>query len=624
MCGICGIVCDDKNIMIHERTLRDMNDAIRYRGPDDEGCYFSSGIGLAMRRLSIIDVEHGKQPVKNRDGSIVTVCNGEIYNFQELKDDLQKSGHVFKCKSDVEVIPHLYETFGLDFVKKLNGMFGLALWDSKHRRLIIARDRMGQKPLYWTHQRGVFVFASELKALIKHPECNREIDSLSLSKYLAYEYVPAPSTIFKSIYKLEPGTMLILEDGKISIQPYWNVPIDHEYQNISEKEAVTRFLSLFNKSVKRRLISDVPLGVFLSGGIDSSAIVATMADMMPRKDIKTFSISFKEKSFDESSYARKVADYLGTDHHERVFTPENLIDLLPEIARNLDEPFADASIVPTYALSKFTREYVTVALGGDGGDELLAGYPTFQADVYANRYMKLPAWLRNTVIEPLAKKLPVSNKNISYDFKIKQFIRGAKDLSSSRHITWIGSFSKSELRELLQFDVSERVYEDVYRHMSDANTASYGNKILYTYKKLYLAEDILTKVDRASMWTSLEARAPFLDHELVEFVAALPYNLKLHNLTLKYLLKRAVGDKLPSGIANRSKKGFGIPVAKWLKGPLKESAGDLLSADRITRQGFFKADVVTKLFDDHIKGKADNRKKLWTLMVFENWIDNWI
>lgn len=622
MCGICGIIHDDPSRPVGRHILEAMNHTMIYRGPDDEGYYLGRGAGLAMRRLSIIDVEGGHQPFLSEDGNAAAICNGEIYNFREIRDDLDGEGHIFRSRSDAEVLPHLYERDGAGLVHRLNGMFGLAVWDEKKRALILARDRMGQKPLYWTYQKGMLIFASEMKAILAHPDVDPKLDSSSLSKYLAYEYVPAPHTIFKDVFKMEPGHLLHFKDAKVAIRRYWDLPVGEELK-ISAEDASAKFLELFERSVKRRLISDVPLGVFLSGGIDSSAVVAMMAGLRNSKDIKTFSIAFAEKSFDESSHARRVADHFHTDHRERVLRPNDLINLLPDVASLLDEPLGDNSIIPTYALSKFTRQHVTVALGGDGGDELFAGYPTFQADEYAKKYVKLPAWFRTGIVEPLARRLPVSDGNISFDFKVKQFLKGASVPDISRHAIWIGSFSPSEQLDLLSFAPPADVFDDARRHAHAARLSSGGNRTLYAYKKLYLAEDILMKVDRASMWNSLEVRAPFLDHELVEFVYRLPYGMKLNGMTMKYLLKRAVGPILPKGIMGRPKKGFGTPVAKWIKGPLKDMARGLLAPYKIKKEGHFRPEAVSKLLDEHLSGRVDNRKKLWTLLVFENWLERW-
>lgn len=624
MCGICGIIHDDPSRPVDIEILKVMNRTMTRRGPDDEGYFLGRGSGLGIRRLSIIDVAGGHQPFSSERGDIHTICNGEIYNFKEIRGELEAKGHTFRTRSDVEILPHLYEEYGVDFLDRLNGMFGLGLWDETHRCLILARDRMGEKPVYWTHQRGMFVFGSELKAILAHPEVRPSIDRLSLSKYLAYEYIPAPNTIFDGIQKIEPGHLVVLKDGVVSVRKYWDIPIGKEMKTITEEDATAQLLHLIKLSVRRRLMSDVPLGAFLSGGIDSSTVVAMMSQIIDPKKIRTFSIAFEEASFDESSHARKVARHFGTDHRERLCRPLNLLNLLPQVVSFLDEPLGDASIIPTFALSKFTREYVTVALSGDGGDELFAGYQTFGAERLMQIYHLLPNFIRQRIIEPLVRRLPSQDKDLSLDFKSKQFIKAAHEDWPVRHIVWVGSFSPAEQERLLAHDLPEGIFEDALLHAKAVDADSSGNRLLYLYKKLYLAEDVLTKVDRASMAASLESRAPFLDHELVEFVTCLPYRFKMRGMTTKYILKKAVGPLLPKGVASRSKKGFSIPVAKWLKGPLKEMMLDILDKERIRREGFFRPEEVQYLVNNHLSGRFDNRKKLWTLMMFEMWLEKWL
>lgn len=623
MCGICGIIHDDPQNPVDRRVLETMNHTMLHRGPDDEGYFYGRGVGLAMRRLSIIDVEGGHQPFSSEDGGVYAMCNGEIYNFRELRRELERDAHTFKSRSDAEVLPHLYEDFGLDTPTKLNGMFGLAIWDEKNKQLLLARDRMGEKPLYWTHQRGIFIFASELKAILSHPHIESRIDRSSLAKYLALEYIPAPHTIIEGVRKLEPCHFLIFKNGKIIVRPYWDIPSGAENKRITEQEAAEEVARLLEISVKRRLISDVPLGVFLSGGIDSSSVVAMMVRHRDPREIKTFSIGFAEKSFDESPHARTVAKHFGTDHREQLFAPQDLIKLLPLLLSYIDEPIGDASIIPTYALSKFTRGHVTVALGGDGGDELFSGYPTFLAEKWSGLYRRIPRTLRKKIIEPIVDWLPVSDENMSLDFKLKQFVKGAGISNITRHFVWAGSFSPEEQRALLSYNPDDDVFGDVIRANCAAQFASLGNRLLYVYEKLYLAGDILTKVDRASMGASLEVRAPFLDHELVEFVSRLPYQMKCSGLSLKHILKKAMAPYLPAKIIARPKKGFGIPVAKWIKGPLKEQVGDMLSAEKIRNEGLFRPSEISRLVKDHMTGRVDNRKKLWTLLMFEHWLERW-
>jgi len=554
----------------------------------------------------------------------VVIQNGEIYNYQGLRNALQKRGHTFQTNSDTEVLSPAYLEFGNFFPQELAGMFAIALWDKRTKRLLLARDRMGKKPLYWTLQNGVLTFGSELKVLLACPYVEAKLDHVSLQKYLAHEYIPAPRTIFENIFKLEPGHVLIFENGKVEIKRYYDVPTEGESSQISEQFALQEFKALFERAVERRLMSDVPLGVFLSGGLDSSSVVAAMRKLMPPERIKTFSIGFAEKSFDEASFARQVAQHFGTTHHEQECTPEQLQALLPEVVNFLDEPLGDASLIPTFALSKFTRQHVTVALGGDGGDELFAGYPTFLAENYAQTYQRLPKMLRERFLEPLIRALPVSDENISFDFKAKQFVKGASRDKAARHMTWMGSFASVEQQKLLCAPIPDDVFSEAHRYLKQAQHASPGNQLLYLYKKMYLADDILTKVDRASMAASLECRAPFLDHDVVNFVARLPYHFKLHGSTLKYLLKKTYEKELPTGIAARAKKGFGIPVAKWLKGPLKELALHEFSSSKLRSQGIFQVTEVQRLLNEHLSGKADHRKKLWTLLIFQLWHERWV
>ena len=618
MCGICGWIGDSD-----EETIKEMMGALSHRGPDDEGTYFSSHqIGLGHRRLSIIDLETGRQPIHNEDESIWIVFNGEVYNFLELRDELEKKGHRFYTHSDTEVIVHLYEDLGEDCVRKLNGMFAFAIWDERGERLLLVRDRIGIKPLHYALIDSQFIFASEIKALLKHPAIKREIDFVSLSKYLTFEYVPAPNTIFRGIKKLLPGHILIWEKGKVSISQYWNPSFTTHHSPLTTHQYIERLLDLLEASVKRRLISNVPLGAFLSGGIDSSSIVSFMSELIPGK-VKTFCIGFEDQSFDESDYANRVARYFGTDHHQEILSPKRLLDLIPEIVEVLDEPFGDASIIPTYLLSEFTRRYVKVSLSGDGGDELFAGYPTYQAHRVAGVYEKLPELIQKGIAR-IVGKFPVSTSNISLDFKAKRFISGIRYSPEIRNFIWLGSFNPEEKQRLFLAEVNDQIAgEDLFREVREqlggCDADNLLEKILCLDMRFYLQDNMLVKIDRASMANSLESRVPFLDHTLIEFITALPANLKLKGFTTKYILKKAMGDKLPKGIANRSKKGFGIPVARWVKKELKGLVLDMFNEKRIQREGFFDHRFINDLLKDHFEGRRDNRKLIWTLLVFELW-----
>lgn len=629
MCGICGFLTF-KNEIPDEKTLRKMNETIRHRGPDHEGYHLFPGVALGHRRLSIIDLKGGDQPIYNEDKKIAVVFNGEIYNFKKLRALTEKLGHHYTTNTDTEVLVHLYEEFGTDFIEKLNGMFSFALWDSEKEILIGARDRIGKKPFYYGEFGGQFIFGSEIKALLAHPDVSRELDLQSLAKYLTFEYVPSPASIFKGIKKLPPGHLITVRNGGIGVSSYWDFHYRYgeDQNNKTEKECAADIRRILRDSVERRLISDVPLGVFLSGGIDSSAVVAMMAELIPAKDIKTFSVGFKEASFDESSHARRVAEIFGTDHHEQQLDVSKMLELAPRVAEILDEPMADPSIIPTFLLSKFTRENVTVALGGDGGDELFAGYPTFLAHKFAGHYDKMPGFI-HSLIKKVSGLLPSSSRNFSLDFKIKRFISGKGLPPEIRNQIWLGALSPERSAELLAFDAgrfldNENVFADLTRHSKNSNATNLIDLMLYHYLKLYLPEEVLTKVDRASMANSLEVRAPFLDAEMVEYSAGLPIKLKLNGFQTKYILKKSLQKTLPDDILFRKKKGFGIPVTKWFREDLRSFLSDLFSREKIERRGLFRHSEIKKLLEEHWSGKHDRRKELWTLMVFRLWEDKYL
>jgi len=624
MCGIIGFINLAEEEAVEPGIARAMAARIVHRGPDDEGFYFKGNVALGMRRLSIIDLSTGHQPISNEDGTVHIVFNGEIYNFSALREDLLARGHGFRTHSDTEVIVHLYEEYGDDLVDHLNGMFAFALWDERRRRLLIARDRMGEKPLYFTQVADrAFIFASELKALLEHPLVERRLNLLALRKYLQYEFVPSPHSMIEGVYKLRPAHRLILEGGRWRTERYWRFRYDQERLRISEEEAAEEVRRRLGEAVRMRLISDVPLGVLLSGGIDSSS-VAALACRRAAGRVKTFSIAFEEPSFDESSYARLVAGRLGTEHYEQRFTEREMLDIVPEIPKLLDEPLGDGSLIPTYMLSRFTREHVTVALGGDGGDEFLAGYPTYGAHRMARLYRMIPGFLRTGMIEPLVRRLPVSTENLSFDFKAKRFIAGAGLPPGTRHTVWMGSFSAEMQRslirpEILELHPDDEVFDEIRAYDMPAPGIDLVERMMELDANLYLSECVLFKVDRASMAASLETRAPFLDHTFIEFLTRLPVGMKLRGLNGKYILKRAMRDDLPAAVLERPKKGFGMPVAKWVKGELRPFVRDVFSKERLERRGLFNPDWVQRLLDEHEQGLADHRKLIWTLLMFEVW-----
>jgi asparagine synthase (glutamine-hydrolysing) len=615
MCGICGVAGGDPadgRDLVHR-----MCSAMVHRGPDDEGTVQLDGVSLGIRRLSIIDLAGGHQPMHNEVSTVWVVQNGEIYNHLELRKLLIAAGHSFNTLSDTEVLVHGYEEWGADLVERLNGMFAFAVLDRRNGAVVLARDRMGIKPLHYAIDGDRLVFASELKALLRDPALRKGIDPAALDDYLAYEYVPSPNSIVRGIKKLEPGHTLTwsVADSTHRLRRYWSPQLNldgADGRNIDEE--CEKLRSVLSESVRKELISDVPLGVFLSGGIDSSAVAAMMTQL--GGEVKSFSVGFADRSFDESAHARLVARHLGTEHHELTLEPGMLLDLVPRLPDLLDEPLGDASIIPTYLLSEFTRRHVKVALGGDGGDELFAGYPTLQAHRLASYYLKAPRLLRQGLVEPVVRRLPVSRGNLSFDFRAKRFVSGAAYPVAERHQRWMGSFDREERTAMLARSVRN----------ADAGAADADplNQVLLLDMRLYLENDILVKLDRASMMASLEGRVPLLNNDFVAYATHLPLNMKLRGLRSKFLLKRALRGILPDAILNRPKKGFGIPVAHWFRGPLKEQMLSVLSPERIASEGFFDPGVVKRLIDDHLDGRRDNRKQLWTLFAFELWHDGYL
>jgi asparagine synthase (glutamine-hydrolysing) len=584
-------------------------------------------VALGMRRLSIIDLHTGDQPVTSEDKMVIAMVNGELYNFREIRAALEKRGHKFETQTDVEIVPHLYQEYGEDFVDHINGMFAISLWDTHKKRLILARDRYGEKPLYYGVFDGKLIYSSEPKALLAHPSVRAELDPEALRQYLSFDYVPAPRSIYKGINKLPAAHILSVENGEIKTRRYWNLSFAKNGHTPSLEKAATELRDLLSDAVRMRLVADVPLGVLLSGGVDSST-VAAFATQHATDTVKTFSIGFSEDSFDETKYAREVAAHLGTDHYEEMLSAQKAGDLISEIGTWLDEPLSDGSLIPTYLLARFVRKHVTVALGGDGGDEIFAGYPMYYAHKVAGAYGAIPQFLRTRFIEPVVRHLPVSTKNLSFDYKAKRFIKSAKYETIERHHSWFGSFSIDEQRPLLTENVVAQANGDIYagpRTMLDiCDARDEIERMQYLDMNFYMAEDILTKVDRASMAVSLETRAPFLDPRIGQFAASLPLEYKLRGNKGKYILKRSVEGLLPASILRRSKKGFGIPIADWLKGRLNPLMHDLLAPARLQDQGLFESGHVQTLIGEHEKGIASHHKQLWTLLVFQLWCDNFL
>jgi asparagine synthase (glutamine-hydrolysing) len=647
MCGIAGWVNLEttKSTQDHsEAILHSMCERIVHRGPDSEGLWMDDQVALGMRRLSIIDLKTGDQPVFSEDKSIVVMMNGELYNYREVRADLEKRGHEFTTQSDTEILPHLYEEYGENLLDHVNGMYAFSLWDTRKKKLIIARDRFGEKPLYYGVFDGKLIYASEPKAMLAHPSVTAELDLNALRHYLSFDYIPAPMSIYKGIYKLPAAHLLTVGNGEVKTRRYWDlswsvpgtvdsVPANGRYGTLPASHVSASFANvaddlkdLLSDAVRMRLVSDVPLGILLSGGIDSST-VAAFAVQHATERVKTFSIGFEEDSFDESKYARQVATHLNTEHYEDKLSAERAGDLISEIGTWLDEPMSDGSLIPMYLLARFVRKHVTVALGGDGGDELFAGYPMYYAHKVAAKYLALPAFLRS-LIEPAINALPVSTNNLSFDYKAKRFVRAAKYDDLTRHHSWFGSFSIGQHEALLSADVVAATNGDIYSGVRELVSASNAKNVIeqmqYADINYYLAEDILTKVDRAAMAVSLETRAPFLDPRIGQFAASIPVEYKLKGNKGKYILKKAVEDLLPKAILQRPKKGFGIPIAEWLKCRLNPLMHDMLAPERLKQQGLFDADYVQRLIKEHETGAASHHKELWTLLVFELWCDNFL
>lgn len=643
MCGITGWVNLEKSSLQNhtEAVLHLMCERILHRGPDSEGLWMDDTVALGMRRLSIIDLHTGDQPVFSEDKSVVAMINGELYNYREVRADLEKRGHKFRTQTDVEIVPHLYQIYGDDLVDHINGMFAISLWDTAKKKLILARDRFGEKPIYYGVFDGKLLYASEPKAILAHPSVKPELNLEALRHYLSYDYVPAPHSIYKGIYKLPAAHILTVENGEIKTRRYWNmswsgsgsapykggVDAAPGGRGGSFDAATSELRDLLSDAVRMRLVADVPLGVLLSGGIDSSA-VAAYSVQHATETVKTFSIGFTEDSFDESKYARQVAKHLSTDHHEEILSVAKAAELIGEIGNWLDEPLSDGSLIPTYLLSRFVKKHVTVALGGDGGDELFAGYPMYYGHKVAKMYSSVPEFLRSGIIEPIVRRLPVSTKNLSFEYRAKRFIRSSNHDLIKRHHSWFGSFSIEEQSALLTPEVHQQTSDDIYRgaremlELCDAKTDV--ERMQYLDINFYMAEDILTKVDRASMAVSLETRAPFLDPRIGQFAASIPLDYKLHGSKGKYILKKSLEGLLPHEILHRKKKGFGIPIAEWLKGRLNPLMHDLLAPERLKEQGLFNAAYVQTLIAEHEKGVASHHKQLWTLLVFQLWHDNFL
>lgn len=623
MCGICGIV-DFKSNPIDPKLVEIMSNSLSHRGPDGEGIFINQGSGgkgqaaLGHKRLSIIDLKTGDQPMFNEDKSIAVVYNGEIYNFNELKNDLIKRGHKFKTKSDTEVILHQYEEDGWECAKRFNGIFAFALWDENKKTLLLARDKIGIKPLYYFYDDKRLTFASEIKAILKALPEKPEIDSSSLFRYLILQYIPAPATLYKNIYKLPPTSVLILNRKGIEVKQYWDVEkVKGEGLKAKDEGNICkRLIKTIDESVTDQLISDVPLGAFLSGGIDSSTIVAFMSKRM-KEPVKTFSVGFEtdDPYYNELNYARIASKYFKTEHHEIIVRPQDVVNFFPVIARHLDDPINDPAVLPTYLISKLAREHVKVVLSGEGADELFGGYLRYSLDRFAKYYQILPKLVSNGLIKPILNDI-IDNKRI---------VQGLDAISepdrSSRYLKWVSVFDTDSLNAVFGNPVFIEEEWSGLKAFYNAIHNEYANdalsSILYTDIKTWLPDDLLTKVDRMSMAHGLEARVPYLDNRMVDLAFSIPSRLKIKGFKRKYIFKRAVSNILPDEIVRRSKRGFALPISHWFRNELKDFILERLSDDSVRRMDFFNTSAVNKIINEHIKGNEDNSLQIWGLLTLQ-------
>jgi asparagine synthase (glutamine-hydrolysing) len=638
MCGICGILNLAGEPVAHRERIDAMALRLNHRGPDSRGKFEKPHVALAIRRLSIIDLETGDQPLSSETGDVALVFNGEIYNYRELRPRLLGGGHQFKTRSDGEVIVHLYEDLGADFVCELNGMFAIALWDERARRLVLARDRAGEKPLYYWSHGETLVFGSEIKALLEYPGISRTPDFEALTQYFLYGYVPAPRTAYAEIRKLPAGHRLTAERGEIRVEAFWRMqnylrPAGLPGVTPREERCLVEGLrERLREAAISRLVSDVPLGVFLSGGVDSSMLVAIMSELTPG-NVSTFSVKFPERAFSEEQHANLVAQRFKTRHHVLTADQSSLREALDTLQDYLDEPLADPAVLPTFLMSRFSRPSIKVALSGEGSDELFGGYVTYLGANFAPYYLRLPRILRRQLFERLQSWLPRSSVAVPMSLLLGRFVTHAEREPAERHQVWFGMFSPAQLDQLFcgQWNASgdrrppgQIVFSPLARVLEGARFDEITAEMLYLDFRLYLEDNLLVKVDRASMACSLEVRTPYLDHRLVEFTAALPASLKVRGWRLKYLFKKAAEKWLPREIVYRQKQGFSLPIAGWMRTGLRPLLEETLGEEKLKRDGFFSVTFVRGLLEEHWARRADHRKALWTLLCFQLWYDRWV
>jgi asparagine synthase (glutamine-hydrolysing) len=619
MCGICGQLALAGEESPDRELLAWMTASLVHRGPDSDGLMVDGPVGLGARRLSIIDLRGGDQPISNEDGTVHVVQNGEIYNYRELRERLRRAGHRFATESDTEVLVHLYEDRGAAFVEELRGMFAIALWDGRARRLLLARDRFGIKPLFYSVAHGRLSFASELKALLRDPDFDREIDPEALQSYLAFNSIPAPLTIFRAARKLPAGGLLTCERGEIELDTFARPRPVHadEVRREPERALSRELLERLRDSVRAHLVADVPVGVLLSGGVDSAALTALAAEQGNGR-VSTFSIGFEEASYNELERARLVAKRFGTDHHELVVRPD-AAHLLPKLVAAFDEPFADSSALPTYLVSELAAGTVKVALSGEGGDELFGGYYTYVADLLAPRVGPLARVLR-----PLAEALPSSDRKASFDYRAKRFVRAAHLPPLERHHGWKEIFSPEVRSELSRLPGATDPVDALRRRYAETEGSEELARLQDVDLGIYLVDDLLVKTDRASMAHSLEARVPFLDQVVADLALAAPTRAKVRGLSKKRMLRRAVEPLLPREIVHGRKQGFSAPVAAWLRGEVEPFAREVLAPAEIARQGQLDPVAVSRVMDSHVSGREDLSRQLWGLLCFTLWYDRFV
>jgi asparagine synthase (glutamine-hydrolysing) len=644
MCGICGVMAQNQ-CSIEAETIMKMCQVLAHRGPNDAGMLLIRGsqrvevkgagrppsdlgrfdVVLGHRRLSIIDLsDFAHQPMSNEDGTVWIVFNGEIYNFQEIKPELEARGHLFKSKSDTEVILHGYEEWGIECLRRLRGMFAFALWDSKQKQLFMARDRLGKKPLVYTHQNGHLAFASEIKALLQVPGVERKVNAASIHHYLTYQYVPSPNTIFEGIKKLPPAHYLLYDrNGNIKVERYWKLKFNSSHQTYPDlQELEDRIRAELEESVKLRLISDVPLGAFLSGGVDSSLIVGIMAKLS-RKPVKTFSVGFEEKGFDELSYARLVSNHFATEHHEFIVKPD-AIGILPKLVWHYNEPFADSSAIPTYYVANMTKDYVKVVLTGDAGDENFAGYPRYLRSRWVASFTKIPEKLRKDLLPHFLRVFSTLRWREKTLNRLSDFMESLSTDQGRNYAEQIKIFNAKEKEDIYTEDFRKKVgkidpLDFLLKKFEESGTEDLLEQLLYVDMNSYLPEDLLVKMDIATMANSLEARVPFLDHQFMEFVAGIPFQLKLKGSKTKSILKTAFKDFLPDAIFKRRKMGFGVPVSRWFRNELKDYVYEILLDSRTLNRGYFRREGIERLLNDHVALRYDHSSKIWALLFLEMW-----